>query len=238
MDIKKSKNADLEQKRRTYFLLGIILVLMLLLTALEYTGNGRSTIGSEELPDDVNDDIELLPAMDAKDMMAAPTASPAAGRKLKPVERPARLTKKLAEASDERLTEGLETGAKTTDADRPQEQAQQPAAVDDNDNPLHFRVVEELPEFPGGIVAFMKWLTQNLNYPTPAQRQHIEGKVVVSFIINRDGTIVDAKIAKSVHPLLDREAMRIVGMMPKWKPGRQNDKPCRTMFVIPINFKL
>lgn len=98
--------------------------------------------------------------------------------------------------------------------------------------------MEELPEFPGGIVAFMKWLTQNLNYPTPAQRQHIEGKVVVSFIINRDGTIVDAKIAKSVHPLLDREAMRIVGMMPKWKPGRQNDKPCRTMFVIPINFKL
>ena len=92
MDIKKSKNADLEQKRRTYFLLGIILVLMLLLTALEYTGNGRSTIGSEELPDDVNDDIELLPAMDAKDMMAAPTAQAEAGRKLKPVERPARPT--------------------------------------------------------------------------------------------------------------------------------------------------
>src|SRR3712207_5782326 len=94
------------------------------------------------------------------------------------------------------------------------------------------------PEFPGGMVAFMQWLTQNLNYPPLAQRQRIEGKVVVSFIINKDGSIADAKIAKSANPLLDREALRIVGIMPKWKPGMQDNKPCRTMFAIPINFKL
>ena len=71
-----------------------------------------------------------------------------------------------------------------------------------------------------------------------AQRQHIEGKVVVSFIINKDGSISGVKVEHSVDPLLDQEALRVVKMMPKWKPGVEKNKPCRTLFVIPINFKL
>lgn len=98
--------------------------------------------------------------------------------------------------------------------------------------------MEQLPEFPGGIVEFMKWLTRNLHYPPQAQQQKIQGKVVVSFIINKDGSISSPRIVRSVDPLLDREAMRVVKMMPWWKAGLEDGKPCRTMFAIPINFQL
>ena len=100
------------------------------------------------------------------------------------------------------------------------------------------KTVEQLPEFPGGIVQFMKWLTRNLRYPPIAQSQRIQGKVVVSFIINKDGSIASPTIVQSVDPVLDREALRVVKMMPRWKPGLQNGKPCRTMFAIPVNFQL
>ena len=98
--------------------------------------------------------------------------------------------------------------------------------------------MEALPEFPGGMVEFMKWLTKNLRYPTYAHQQRIEGKVVVSFIVNTDGSIAEVKLARSVDPLLDREALRVIRMMPKWKPGIQNNRPCRTMFAVPVVFKL
>ena len=84
----------------------------------------------------------------------------------------------------------------------------------------------------------MKWLTKNLKYPDIAREQRLQGKVIVQFIVNKDGTIADAKVVKSVTPSLDREAMRVIRMMPTWKPGIQDDKPCRTMIAVPIVFKL
>ena len=77
------------------------------------------------------------------------------------------------------------------------------AAVDMGDNPLNFRIVEQLPEFPGGMSAYVKWLTKNLKYPLAAQKQKIEGRVVVSFVINRDGSLTDIKVSKSANPILD-----------------------------------
>jgi periplasmic protein TonB len=74
--------------------------------------------------------------------------------------------------------------------------ATQVAAVDMGDNPLNFRIVEQLPEFPGGMSAYVKWLTDNLKYPLAAQKQKIEGRVVVSFVINRDGSLTDIKVTK------------------------------------------
>ena len=107
-----------------------------------------------------------------------------------------------------------------------------------NDNPLNFRVVEKLPEFPGGMVEFMKWITKNLRYPKAAQQQKIQGKVMVAFIIGKDGTVSEIKVTKKVHPLLDAEALRVMKMMPKWKPGEDKGKPCLTYFCIPVNFVL
>lgn len=137
--------------------------------------------------------------------------------------------------------DGESTGnsASVPDAtDNAQTSALSPVPVDEDNNPLKLQVLEQYPEFPGGMVELMKWLNANLRYPESAQTQKIQGKVIVAFIINKDGSISNPYVTTSVHPLLDREALRVVKMMPKWKPGMERKTPCRTMFVIPINFKL
>ena len=129
-------------------------------------------------------------------------------------------------------------GEKNDKAEKADDNTPAPVAVDMGDNPLNFRIVEQLPEFPGGMSAFVKWLTDNLRYPPVAQRQKIQGRVVISFVINRDGSICDLKVAHSVNPILDNEALRVARMMPRWKPGIDKNRPCRTLFAIPVEFKL
>jgi protein TonB len=84
----------------------------------------------------------------------------------------------------------------------------------------------------------MKWLTRNLKYPSSAQQRKIQGKVVAQFIVNKDGSISDITLVQKVSPELDREALRVLRMMPKWQPGIYHDEPCRTKVCIPIVFKL
>ena len=107
-----------------------------------------------------------------------------------------------------------------------------------SEQPLNFRIVQQMPEFPGGGSAFIQWLTRQLRYPPLAQSQRIQGRVVVSFIVNKDGSIADVKLEKSVNTLLDREALRVIRMMPRWKPGVHNNQPCRTMVAVPVVFKI
>jgi len=118
------------------------------------------------------------------------------------------------------------------------EDPDQPTVLDMENNPLNFRVVEELPEFPGGASEFMKWLTKNLRYPAQAQQRKLQGKVVAQFIVNKDGSISNIELVKRVDPSLDNEALRVLRLMPRWKAGQQNEKPCRTQVCIPIVFKL
>ena len=106
------------------------------------------------------------------------------------------------------------------------------------DDPETLRMVQELPMYPGGMVEFMKWLTKNLKYPNAALRSKIEGKVMISFIVNTDGTISDIKVVKKAHRLLDAEALRVAKLMPKWEPGKEHGKVCRTMVAIPIVFEI
>ncbi|MCI6161455.1 MAG: energy transducer TonB [Prevotellaceae bacterium] len=101
-----------------------------------------------------------------------------------------------------------------------------------------YDVVEVMPEYPGGMVAMMRFLQDNVQYPFKASKQNINGRVVVQFIVEKDGRVGHAKIARSVHPLLDEEALRVVRLMPKWTPGKQKGKPVRVKFNIPITFRL
>jgi len=113
-----------------------------------------------------------------------------------------------------------------------------PMGIDPENNPLQFRLVEDLPQYPGGAVEFMKWLTKNLQYPKLAQARKTQGKVIAHFYVEKDGSITGLKIAQSLSRECDQEALRVLGMMPKWQPGVQNGKPCRTKVSIPIVFKL
>lgn len=101
-----------------------------------------------------------------------------------------------------------------------------------------FDVVEEMPSFPGGQGALMSYLASNIEYPVVAQENGVQGRVIVSFVVERDGSISDVRVARSVDPSLDREAQRVVKSMPRWKPGKQNGSAVRVKYTVPVVFRL
>lgn len=101
-----------------------------------------------------------------------------------------------------------------------------------------FDVVEEMPQFPGGQVALLDYLAKNIKYPVVAEENGIQGKVIVTFVVERDGSITDVKVVKSVDPSLDKEASRVVKSMPRWQPGKQNGSAVRVKYTVPVQFKL
>lgn len=101
-----------------------------------------------------------------------------------------------------------------------------------------FQVVEQMPQFPGGQAAMMKFIADSLRYPSVACENRIEGRVVVQFVVDCEGNILNPLVVWSVDPLLDREAIRLVKLMPKWIPGRQNGKPVNVTCLVPVRFKL
>ncbi len=242
MESKKSRSADLESQRTTRFLLGLVLVLALVFVALEYTDNGTDGSDESDILDDLPQDIDLVTPAAQHDMVALmPKQHKAAeAAKVKVVDNRVEAAEMAPVADKGNPDAASDEGSVETskEGDEGQTEALSPLATDTHDNPLNFHVVEDLPQFPGGAVEFMKWLTKNLRYPATAQQQKVEGKVVVQFIINRDGSVSGLKVVQALHPSCDREALRVMRMMPKWKPGVQHDKPCRTMVRIPIVFKL
>lgn len=105
-------------------------------------------------------------------------------------------------------------------------------------NDMVFDVVEVMPQYPGGPIAMLKYLMENIKYPEQAMKEGIQGRVTVRFIVEKDGSISDVKPILSVHPLLNKEAVRVVKSMPKWSPGKHNGKPVRVRFNLPVMFKL
>ena len=101
-----------------------------------------------------------------------------------------------------------------------------------------FDVVEQMPKFPGGDNALFEYLSKNIKYPVVAEENGIQGRVIVTFVVERDGSITDVKVAKSVDPSLDKEAMRVVKSMPHWIPGKQNGSAVRVKYTVPVTFRL
>lgn len=101
-----------------------------------------------------------------------------------------------------------------------------------------FTTVEQMPMYPGGDAALLGYLHDNIHYPTVAAENGVQGRVVVGFVVERDGSITDVKILRGVDPSLDREAMRVVKSMPKWTPGKQNGSAVRVKYQVPVSFRL
>ena len=117
------------------------------------------------------------------------------------------------------------------------DQWQNPPSNDPN-NPV-FEVVEIMPEFPdGGMSGLMQFLSKNIQYPINAQKNHTQGRVTVQFVVNKDGSISEPKIIRGVDPDLDGEAIRVISLMPKWKPGMQKGQPVRVKYTVPVMFRL
>ena len=109
------------------------------------------------------------------------------------------------------------------------------AKVDENG--IH-QVCEEMPEFPGGMRECMNWLGKNVNYPATAQEKGIQGRVIIQFVVERDGSITEPKVVRGVDPDLDKEALRVVSAMPNWKPGKHKGEVVRVKYTLPVMYRL
>ena len=236
---KKAPQADMERQRATGFLLGLVLVLAVLYVALEWNSAGG---GDDVEPLDLSElthESELVP-MSNVETQALPEAT---AEKATPAERlrvvddvELVMTPDSAQAAaddgtdDETLLRAVSDSLAAAEA---------LAALEvDPSNPLNFHIAEDLPQFPGGAVEFMKWLTRNLRYPKPALTRKVQGRVVAVFYVEKDGTITGLNITEPLSPECDKEALRVLRMMPRWKPGIQHDQPCRTKVCLPIVFKI
>lgn len=242
MEIKKSYKSDLDRHWLKRFLIGLAIALSLFVAVLEFPVRYGGMDTDDDSMDDVLQEMAMRKKQERQDMIAV--VEPSRPRKkqqqkIKVVDKIQKDLQNIADISKKRIVGDEEgNGEKNNKAEKADDNTPAPVAVDMGDNPLNFRIVEQLPEFPGGMSAFVKWLTDNLRYPPVAQRQKIQGRVVISFVINRDGSICDLKVTHSVNPILDNEALRVARMMPRWKPGIDKNRPCRTLFAIPVEFKL
>ncbi len=226
----------MEQRRTTGFLLGLTLVLSLLYVALEWNSSVADS-GFDPLDlDELVHESELVPMSNEETIaQLEQEKTPEKAEQLRIVDDNVELLEPDEKTESESQGDDDETLLQEM-ADE-QDKALESMGVDPN-NPLNFHIVEDLPQFPGGAVEFMKWLTKHLRYPHNARRMKVQGKVVAVFYIEKDGKVTNIKVTQSLSAECDREALRVLRMMPDWKPGIQNDQPCRTKVCIPIVFKL
>lgn len=225
METKKSKKADLESKRSLFLQFGLVIALGITLTAFNINDSVKSveTLGQLE---DVEVDDEIIPI--TRDEVKPPPPPP-----------PPKLVEVFAIVDDDLELED-EFEIESSEADDETIIDAVPVIredIEENSDEI-FQVVEENPVFPGGEKALISWITKNINYPVIAAENGIQGKVYVNFVVNKDGGISNATIARGVDSSLDKEALRVVNKLPKWKPGKQRGKAVRVSFTVPINFQL
>ena len=131
----------------------------------------------------------------------------------------------------------VEGNDETAEVKHVEEKIAEPEPVKEEETKV-FDVVEQMPSFPGGPSALMQYLYSNIKYPVVAEENGVQGRVVCTFVVEKDGSITDVRVVKSVDPSLDKEAVRVVKSMPKWIPGKQNGSAVRVKYTVPVTFRL
>ena len=228
MEIKKTPKADLENRKSTWLLVGYVIVLAFMFIAFEWTKRDIKIDTSQAITDLVFEE-EIIPITEQPEQ-AAPPPPPAAP----PIAETLTIVEDDADVEETTIATSEETNQAV-------EIKYVPVAVEEEEpeEQTIFEVVEQMPEFPnGGMAGLMQYLSKNIKYPTIAQENGTQGRVTVQFVVNRDGSIVDAKVLRGVDPYLDKEAIRVISSMPKWKPGMQRGKAVRVKYTVPVMFRL
>lgn len=225
MQLKKSLSASLEEHKLTYVLMGLVFTLSLCYVALEWTEKEVTKYEVADLDFAFEEEIEI---QQTNQDMTPPPPPPAVQE-----------VEVLNVVEDDVETESIEIN---TEDDKEAEviiAAPVEAPVEEEEEEVVFVVVEKMPEFPGGQQALFKYLSENVKYPVIAQENGIQGRVICQFVVNKDGAIVDVEVVRSGGDAsLDKEAIRVIKSMPKWKPGQQRGKPVRVKYTVPVNFRL
>ena len=222
---KKSFKGDLERRRNTFVLIGFVVSLAMVYACFELyaTGDLAKDVG---IPDE-----EAIFVMDEDVIATDPTPPPP------PVAQQQEIMLQIVEDNIKVNTDF--DFSQDFDLDAIIEEYVPIEIVEEEvDNTPPLRFVEEMPEPVGGMDAMYAFLQANLKYPEVARNNNIQGQVFLEFVVERDGSISGVKVLAGVYPELDQEAMRVVRMMPKWKPGKQMGKTVRCFFQIPIRFSI
>lgn len=229
MEVKKSPKADLENKKSTWLLIGYVIVLAFMFVSLEWADRDVQIDMSQAVADLVFEEEIEIPITEQPEMNTPPP----------PPEAPA-IVETLTIVDDDMDIESTEI-ASSEETGQAVEIVYVPPTVEEEEVEEQeiFEVVEQMPEFPnGGMAGLMQFLSKNIKYPTIAQENGTQGRVTVQFVVNADGSIVDAKVIRGVDPYLDKEALRVINSMPKWKPGMQRGKAVRVKYTVPVMFRL
>jgi protein TonB len=216
MEPKKNPDISLEKKKGLFFQIGLVITLVIVLGAFEWRSYDKVAYNLGQLNlDDLEEEIIPITKQEVK----PPPPPPPPPEIIEIVE------------DDVEIEDEIEIEDTESDEDVEIE-------IEEEDDEEFFMVVENMPEFPGGDLGLMKYIQKNVKYPAIAKEYNITGKVYVSFIVDKKGSVTNVKIVRGVDKNLDAEAIRVVKSLPKYKPGKQRGKSVRVMFTIPINFTL
>jgi len=226
MEKRKTKRANLENKKLIFFEIGMIITLLIILFAFEYKSYESTT--SEFATREFMDIPEEIVPITEQNVKLPPPPPKAQVTTIRIVE------------DDVEVENDIIIDAEADDDTEIPEYEYVPVEEEEEEivEASIFIVVESMPEYPGGIKELYKYLGENIKYPTIAKESHITGKVYVNFIVEKDGSISGVKILRGIGGGCDEEAKRIIANMPNWKPGKQRGKAVRVSYNIPVKFTL
>lgn len=227
MEIKKSPKADLEGKKQISLLMGYVIALAILFVAFQWGSQDIQIASADGVSDIIaEEEIEITRPEDTPPP-PPPPPTPVVAEVLNIVEDDVELDQQEILSSED-------------DQSAAQTQVFTPPVVEEEEEDTNqiFTVVEKMPQFPGGDGELLKFIGKSVKYPVIAQENGIQGRVVCSFTVNKDGKIVDAVVLRGVDPSLDKEALRVINSMPAWTPGEQRGKPVRVKYTVPVMFRL
>jgi protein TonB len=227
MEIKKSPKADLESKKLTFALIGLVVTLFIVWRVFEYKSYDKQIV------DDLQKTVEVIEEeMVEITKQEQPKPQP-------PAPKP-QVTQIEIVDNEEEIEEEIEIDAEVSQDEVLEEYDFTPPEIEEEEivEAEIFKVVEEMPEFPGGAAKMMEFIQKNIKYPMMARESDIQGRVFVNFVVEPDGTITNVTVMRGIGGGCDEEALRVVQSMPNWKPGKQRGSAIRCSFTVPIIFKL
>lgn len=228
MKVKKSPKANLETKKMTWHLMGYVIVLSLMFVAFEWSERDKKIDLSGQVQDIVAEE-EMIPITEQQ---ATPPPPP-------PPQEVQKVEEVLKIVENDVQVEATEIASSEDDNTAVEiKEVAAPVVVEEVVEEEIFQVVEEMPSFPGGMGELMKFLGNNIKYPAVAQENGIQGRVIIQFVVEKDGSVANPVVVKGVDPALDKEALRVVKSMPKWTPGKQRGKAVRVKYTVPVTFRL
>jgi len=226
MEVKKSPKAELETKRGLFLEIGLAVTLLLVFLAFEWkVDTSEAGLLTEQAEVVAEEEIVPITRQEAKPPPPPPPPAPKVADVLNIVDNEEEIEDEL-EIDDDEVDMDEEVEIVVVEEEEEEDEAQV------------FVIVEDMPEFPGGQLELQKWIAKSVKYPVIAQENGITGKVFIQFVINKGGKVENVKIMRGVDPSLDKEAIRVINKMPKWKPGKQRGKAVKVSYTVPINFQL